>query len=103
MEDPNPHRQWSPEELRGAEVTASAFLAENGSQIAETLRAKAKFLELLIQRVSQPKTSLPDRLDCFARISEIAKLIEDDADGFFDLASRPVFARIVSSVPRRRR
>lgn len=103
MESPNPHRRWSPEELRAAESTASEFLDENGEEIAETMRAKAKFLEILIQRISLRKAPLADRLEYFARISEIAKLIQDDADGFFELASRPMVARIVGTVPKRKR
>jgi hypothetical protein len=52
----------------------------------------------LIQRVAHPKTSFDDRLEYFARISEIATLIQEDADGFFELASQPVVARILKSV-----
>src|SRR5215813_1968606 len=93
-----PYGKWTSEELRGAESTASQFLDENREQIAETLRAKTKFLETLIQRLAHPKTSFEDRLDYFARISEIARLIEEDADGFFRLASQPMVARILSGV-----
>jgi hypothetical protein len=87
--------------MLSAEATARAFLKENSGQIADTMRAKAKFLETLIQRVSQPQTSFEDRLEFFARISEIAALIQNDADGFFTLASQPVVARILSTVPRK--
>ena len=93
--------KWSREELRNAEATASHFLEENSSQIAETIRVKAKFLEALIQRVALKKTSFEDRLEYFARISEIAALIQEDADGFFELASQPVVARILSTVRRK--
>jgi hypothetical protein len=91
--------KWSREELRNAEATARQFLEENSVQIADTMRAKAKFLETLIQRVSLKKTTFEERLEYFARISEIARLIQDDADGFFELASQPVVARILSTVP----
>ena len=94
--------KWSKEELRKAEHTASEFLEENSTQIADTMRAKARFLETLIQRVSLKKTSFEDRLEYFARISEIARLIQDDADGFFELASQPMVARILGTVPRRK-
>jgi hypothetical protein len=103
---PEPDRQygkWSKDELRRAESTASQFLEENSAQIADTMRAKARFLETLIQQVSSKKTTFDDRLEFFARISEIAKLIQDDADGFFELASQPMVARILGSVPRRRK
>lgn len=96
-----PYGKWTRQELRNAESTASRFLEENSTQIADTMRAKAKFLETLIQRVSLQKTSFPDRLDYLARISEIAALIQEDADGFFQLASQPVVARILSTVPKK--
>lgn len=93
--------KWSKEELRNAEATACSFLEENSTQIADTMRAKAKFLETLIQRISLKKTSFDDRLEYFARISEIAQLIQADADGFFELASQPVVARILGTVPKK--
>jgi hypothetical protein len=102
---PNDHRQygnWSREELRNAEVTASRFLEDNSGQIADTIRAKAKFLETLVERLSSRKTEFDDRLEYLARISEIARLIQADADGFFELASNPVVARILTTVPRKK-
>jgi hypothetical protein len=87
--------RWSKEELRKAEVTASQFLEQNARQISETLRAKAKFLEGLIQAIGNRKTTLDERLDCFARIAEISQLLKEDADGFFELASQPVVAQIL--------
>ncbi len=96
-----PNGKWTREEMRSAEATARAFLAENSGQIADTMRAKAKFLETLIQRVAAPRTSFEDRLEFFARISEIAALIQEDADGFFALASQPVVAQILATVPKK--
>ena len=96
-----PYGKCSREELRSSELTASQFLAENSAQIAETLRAKARFLELLIQRISLKTTSFEDRLEYFARVSEIAAMIQDDANGFFELASQPVVARILSTIPKK--
>jgi hypothetical protein len=93
-----PYGKWTREELLGAEDTARQFLQENAGQIADTMRAKAKYLETLIQRVAHPKTGFDDRLEYFARISEIAALIQEDADGFFKLASQPVVARILKGV-----
>jgi hypothetical protein len=102
MPEQNRHYgKWSKEQLRNAESTASHFLEENAAPIGDTLRAKAKFLETLIHRVSLKKTSFEERLDYFARISEVARLIQEDADGFFELASQPVVARILSNVPRK--
>jgi hypothetical protein len=90
--------RWSKEELQKAEATATRFLEDNGAQIAETLQAKVRFLEILIERLSSKKTSLDQRLDCFARIAEISDLLKEDADGFFELASRPMVARILTTV-----
>ena len=97
-EQKRPYGKWTREELLGAESTARQFLQDNSGPIADTMRAKAKYLETLIQRVAHPKTSFDDRLEYFARISEIAALIQQDADGFFQLASQPVVARILKSV-----
>ena len=97
-EHQKPYGKWTREELRNAESTARQFLEENSSQIADTMRAKAKYLETLIQRISQPRTTFEDRLEFFARISEIASLIQDDANGFFELASQPVVARILKTI-----
>ena len=97
-----PYERLNQEQLRKAEATASRFLEENSSQIAETMRAKVKFLETLMQRVALKKTNFQDRLDYLARISEIAGLIQEDADGFFELAAEPVVARVLSTVPKSR-
>src|SRR5512146_1487497 len=84
------YSRWSKEELRNAETTAHQFLEDNCTQIADTMRAKAKFMETLLQRLAMKKTTFEERLDYFARVSEIAQLIREDADGFFELASQPV-------------
>ncbi|MBV8902656.1 MAG: hypothetical protein JOZ22_03395 [Acidobacteriia bacterium] len=103
MSDDAPsYGKWSREELSKAETTARQFLEENSAQIAETMCAKVRFLETLIQRLSLKSTSFQDRLDYLARVSEIARLIEADADGFFELASQPVVARILGTVPPKR-
>jgi hypothetical protein len=99
-EDKRHYNEWTKDQLRKAEATACQFLEINSGQIADTMRAKAKFLDLLIQRLSLRETSFEDRLEYFARASEIARLIQDDADGFFELASQPVVARILGTVQR---
>jgi hypothetical protein len=93
--------KWSREELRNAEATARQFLEDNSAPIADTMRAKAKFLETLVYRISLKKTTFEERLDYFARISEIARLIQEDADGFFELASQPMVARILGTIPQK--
>lgn len=97
-DEPADYGKWNGQELRNAESTASQFLEENCNQIADTLRAKVGFLENLIQRLASRNTSFHDRLEYFARISEIARLVQADADGFFELASQPVVARILGTV-----
>jgi hypothetical protein len=98
-DDAPSYGKWSQDELSKAENTASHFLQDNSNQIADTMRVKLRFLETLIQRLSLKGTSFEDRLDYLARISEIANMLEADADGFFELASQPVVARILRSVP----
>lgn len=100
-EENRPYDKLSPEELQKAQATACQFLEENSAQISDTMRAKLRFLETLIQRLSVKKTSFEDRLEYFARIAEIARLIEEDANGFFQLASQPVVARILGTVPQK--
>jgi aconitase B len=96
MDQPRPNNsRRKGEELRRAEATARDFLEDNAAQISETLQAKIRFLQLLVERVGQKKTTLDQRLDSFARIAEIAELLKQDADGFFNLASQPVVARIL--------
>ena len=97
-EQKRPYGKWTKQELLGAESTARQFLQDNSSAIGDTMRAKAKYLDTLIQRIGHPKTTFDDRLEYFARISEIAALIQQDADGFFQLASQPVVARLLKSV-----
>jgi hypothetical protein len=101
LDDQPQYGKWSKEELENAEGIASRFLAENSEPIAEAIRAKLRFLEVLIQRFSDPKAEFEERLEYFARISEVARLIAADADGFFELASQPLVARILGTVPDR--
>lgn len=101
-EQGNNYGSWSRDDLRKAEATASRFLEDNAAQISETLRAKLKYAEVLVNRLGVKKTSLDQRLDSFARLAEIAQLLKEDAEGFFDLASQPVVARILTAVKTRR-
>jgi hypothetical protein len=101
-EKQRPYCKWTRDQLRQAEATASQFLDENSLEIANTMRAKAKFLETLFQRIANKATTFDERLEYFARVSEISRMIQEDADGFFELASQPAVARIISTVPRKR-
>jgi len=93
----NDYSQWSEPALRRAESEADRFLNENQAQILENLEAKVAALEGLVGRLSRRQMSLDERLDCFARIAEAARALEEDARGFFSLASEPVVARLLST------
>jgi hypothetical protein len=93
------YSEWSEQELRQAEATASQFLHQNAAQIVETLQAKLRFLDFLIRRLDQRDAPLDYRLDCFARIAEVSRYMKDDAEGFFQLASHPIVARLLHDVP----
>ena len=88
-DDQRHYGQWSKEELHQAEAAAVQFLEENSARIAETMQAKAGFLQELIRLLARKEIVFEERLEHFARASEVARLIQADADGFFDLASQP--------------
>jgi hypothetical protein len=98
----NDYTKWSEDELRRAELVANKFLSENGAEIWEYFKNKVNSLDQLIESLRQPM-EYDARLDCFARIAEVARALEDDAEGFFGMASEPVVARILrgASTPRR--
>ena len=98
-EDKRHYGRWSKEELYRAEAAARRFLEENSTQIAATVQGKARILEYWIEQLSFKETSFQDRLEYFAHASEVARLIQADADGIFDLASQPTVARILGAVP----
>jgi hypothetical protein len=95
---PADYSHWTEHELKHAEVTADRFLRDNSAQIVETLQAKLRFLQYLIQRLNQRSASLNHRLDCFARIAEVSQFMKDDAQGFFELASHPIVARLLQGI-----
>ncbi len=103
MPDDRPYGKWNNDELLNAEATARQFLEDNGLQVADTMRAKLRFMETLIQRIAMKKAGFHERLEYLARVSEIAELIREDADGFFELASQPVVARILGTVKKNSR
>jgi hypothetical protein len=98
MPDNNrPYGRWNRDELRHAEATARQFLEENRAQIAEVMRAKTRLIQSLLDRVASDNSDFQERLELFARISEVARLMEEDANGFFELASQPVVAQILNT------
>ena len=92
------YAKWSEPELRRAESVAAQFLEENGDPIGENFRAKLDELAELANLIRHPRLSLDERLHAFARIAEIARALQDDAQGFFHMASEPVVARILAQV-----
>lgn len=98
----NNYACWSEPELRRAESEAERFLDDNHQQIQENLEAATAQLNRLAKSLSASEMTLDERLDCFARIAEAARALEEDADGFFSLASEPVVARLLAQVPRSR-
>jgi len=94
----NDYAKWSEHELRKAESVAGRFLRENVDTISESLRLKVVLLDGLVLRLHHPQLSLDERLHIFARIEEIAHTLQQDAQGFFRMASEPVVARILAQV-----
>jgi hypothetical protein len=97
MASSNDYAQWTAEELKRAEATAARFLAEHNLQIYETFRTQWRILGTLIENLKAPNLLMDDRVNCFAQISEIARMMEQDAQGFFDLSSQPAVARLLAS------
>ena len=98
----NNYAKWSEQELRKAESMADRFLQENGDQIHENFRAKVDALDELVESLLDERLTFDERLDCFARIAEISSALQEDAQGFFGLASEPVVARILADVSGKR-
>jgi hypothetical protein len=94
----NDYAKWSERELRQAESVAGRFLRENVDTIGESLRVKVGRLDGLVERLRHPQLSLDERLHIFAGIEEIARTLQQDAQGFFRMASEPVVARILAQV-----
>jgi hypothetical protein len=91
----NDYANWSEPELRKAESAADDFLNENMDGIIDHLQATISQLGQLVDSVGRQIT-LDERLNAFARIAEAARVLEEDARGFFSLASEPVVARLLA-------
>lgn len=94
----NDYAKWSEPELRRAESVAERFLQENTGTIVESLRLKVDLLDGLVRSLHDAHLSLDERLHTFARIEEISRALQKDAQGFFHMASEPVVARILSQI-----
>jgi hypothetical protein len=99
----NDYAKWSEQELRRAESVAGRFLRQNEEQIRESFETKVKTLGELVESLTQRDMTLDQRLDCFARIAEVSRALQQDAEGFFSLASEPVVARLLANVQGKRR
>src|SRR5256885_17021141 len=97
----NNYAKWSEHELRKAVSIADRFLRENGDQIHETFQAKVDALEHLVETL-RGQLTFDERIECFARIAEVCSTLQEDAHGFFGLASEPVVARILADVSGKR-
>jgi len=97
------YANWSAPELRRAESEADRFLTENQDVIQENLEATVTVLNRLVKSLGASQMTLDERLNCFARIAEAARALEEDAEGFFSLACEPVVARLLTQVETRRR
>ncbi len=96
----NDYANWNEEELRRAQSVADRFLQENDQLIRENFEAKLNTLDDLVKSLRQRRITLDERLDCYARIAEASGALEEDAQGFFALASEPLVARLLANVDR---
>jgi exonuclease VII small subunit len=94
----NEYAKWSEQQLKRAESRAERFLLDNDGPIWDNFRAKVDALDDLLMGLRHPRLTLDQRLDCFARIAEISRALEQDAQGFFNLASEPVVARLLANL-----
>ena len=90
------YSEWSGAELARAEATASRFLDEKHKDIARVLETQCAVLEHFVSALRGQGLTLEQRLDYFARISEISQGIRDCAEGFFELGSQPLVARMLA-------
>ncbi len=96
MSPSNNYSKWSGEELRQAELIAGRFLSNHNHEIYQSFQVQLLAMAELLHRLRSNTCSLEQRLDCFARISELSTMIQGDAQALFDLASEPVVARLLS-------
>lgn len=94
----NDYEKWTERELRRAESVAANFIHENIDTIGESLRARVASLDDLVTRLGRQHLSFDERLHILARIEEISRALQQDAQGFFHMASEQVVARILAQV-----
>jgi hypothetical protein len=91
------YSNWSDAELARAESTAEQFLAQNNRQISLVFQRQKAMLDRLVEVLRKPDLTLEERLDCFARIAEIAEGLRECANGFFELGAQPLVARVIGN------
>ena len=91
------YTDWSELELRRAESVSATFLEQNRDAIRESFQLKVHELDDLVKSLGSP-LPLDERLNRFAQIADVARALEEDARGFFCLASEPLVARILAHV-----
>ena len=89
--------QWSGAELERAESTATQFLSEKQDDISHVLGRQCVVLGRLVEILRTPGLKLEEKLDCFARIAEVSQGIHECANGFFELGSQPLVARVLAA------
>jgi hypothetical protein len=89
---------WTGTELLRAGATAAGFLSENHIAIWQSFARQSAVLGRLVSVLKRADLTIEERLDCFARIAEVSKGIDDSASGFFDLGSQPVVALVLADV-----
>jgi hypothetical protein len=91
------YSRWSDAELVRAKSTAEQFLTQNQKEISSVFTRQRGLLDHLIAMLRQRDLSLEERLDCFARIAEVAETLRESANGFFDLGAEPLVARAIEN------
>jgi hypothetical protein len=89
------YSRWSDAELARANTTADQFLTQNQTEISRVLSRQRGVLDVLLALLQRRDLSLEERLDCFARIADVAECMRECANGFFELGAQPLVARTV--------
>jgi hypothetical protein len=87
---------WTDSELARAETTAGQFLAEHHNTISMVFARQCAILQRMVSMLAQGNLTLEQRLDCYARIGELADGMQRSANGFFELGSQPLVARVLA-------
>jgi len=96
MEGSFDYQRWTAPELVRAEHTANKFLSQNQMAIWQAFARQGAVLGKLVELLRTDELTLEERLDCFARIAEVSRGVQDCANGFFELGSQPLVARVLA-------